>query len=301
MVTKIDAAELQRRLRADRRLALLDVLPEEYFNAQHLPGARRACVYEVTFLDQIKNLGLQPDDPVVLYGAGRGSLDSAVAAQKLERAGFTRLFDFRGGRAAWAEAGGAFEGSGAPVVAEPGSDPRTYSILAEKSTLEWIGRNLNTTHRGTLRLSGGQLTLRAGLLQSGSILLDLRSIENANLADPALRRLLEAHLKSDDFFDVEKYPSAQLLVRSASPLPDATPGRPNQVVTADLTIKDVTHPIEFPAIMSLGLDGTLTALAQLEIDRTRWNVLYGSGRFFQMLGQNLVNDAITLLAKIVAR
>src|ERR1041384_831653 len=301
MITKLDALELQRRLREDPRLALIDVLPEECFNAQHLPGARHACVYEVTFVDQIKNLGLQPADTLVLYGAGRGSLDSAVAAQKLQRAGFTQLFDFSGGRAAWAGAGGSFEGTGAPVVGQPGADLRSYAVAADKSTIEWVGRNLNSTHRGILRVSSGHLTLRAEVLQSGTILLDLRSLENTNLADPSLRRLLEAHLKSDDFFDVERFPSAQLLLRSASPLRDATPGTPNQIVTADLTIKDVTHPIEFPAIVSLSMEGALTALAQIDIDRTRWNVLYGSGRFFQMLGKHLVNDAITLFVKIVAQ
>jgi len=301
MITKLDATELQRRLREDRALALIDVLPEEFFNAQHLPGARRASVYEVTFLDQIKNLGLQPGGTLVLYGAGRGSLDSAVAAQKLQRAGFTRLFDFSGGRAAWAEAGGSFEGTGAPVAVQTGPDSRTYSVAAEKSAIEWVGRNLNSTHHGTLRVSRGHLSVRGGILQSGSIVLDLRSLENTNLADTALRRVLEAHLKSDDFFDVERFPSAQLLLHSAAPIPDATPGTPNQSVSADLTIKDVTHRIQFPAIVSLSMDGSLTALAQIEIDRTRWNVLYGSGRFFQMLGKHQVNDAITLFVKIVAQ
>ncbi len=300
MITKIGAAELQRCLGEDRRPALIDVLPEEYFNAQHLPGARRACVYEVTFLEQIRNLGIKPDDTVVLYGAGRGSLDSAVAAQKLEQAGFNRLLDFSGGRAAWAEAGGAFEGNGDSLDFQPGPEPRSYSVVAERCAIEWVGRNLNSTHRGTLRVASGRLTLRAGMVQSGSIILDLRSIENTDLPDPALRHLLEAHLKSDDFFDVERYPSAQLLLRSASPAPDATPGTPNQIIAADLKIKDVTRTIEFPAIISLGINGALTALAQLDIDRTRWNVLYGSGRFFQMLGKHLVNDAITVLVKIIA-
>jgi polyisoprenoid-binding protein YceI/rhodanese-related sulfurtransferase len=300
MITKIDSVELQRRLREDRDVALIDVLPEEYFNAQHLPRARRAGVYEVTFLDQIKTLGLKPDDTLVLYGAGRGSLDSAVAAQKLELAGFTRLMDFSGGRAAWAEAGGAFEGPGALLEAQFGPDLLAYSISIQKSAIEWIGRNLNSIHHGTLRVSSGSVSLRAGLLQSGTILLDMRSIENTSLPDPAYRPVLEAHLKSDDFFDVENFPSAKLVIRSAVARPGATPGMPSQTITADLTIKDITHAIEFPAIVALGTDGNLNALAQFDIDRTRWNVIYGSGRFFQMLGKNLVNDAITLLVKLVA-
>ena len=300
MITEIDAVELQRLLREDPRLIIIDVLGEEYFNPQHIPSARRACVYEVNFLDQIKNIGLQTNDPVVVYGAGPGSLDSVVAAEKLNRAGFTRIFDFSGGRAAWAEAGGAFEGNGVlPAAAQPASEVRTFSVDIDMSTIEWIGRNLNSTHRGNLRVSRGNLSLRTdGTFEGGNIMLDMNSLENTDIADPSLRQVLIAHLKSDDFFDVERFPAAELQVRSSSLLPKATPGSPNQHVTASLTVKNLTLPVEFPAIISLGADGTLTALAQLEIDRTRWGVLYGSGRFFRMLGKHLVNDAITLLVKI---
>ena len=128
----------------------------------------------------------------------------------------------------------------------------------------------------------------------------MHSIQNQSVEDPKLRPVLDSHLKSDDFFDVERYPTAELKLRSAKLLPDATPGAPNYEFTADLTIKDVSRPITFPAVVSLGEDGALTSVGQIEIDRTKWNVLYGSGRFFKMLGMHLVNDMITLLVKIVA-
>lgn len=301
MITKIDAAELQRRLREAQPLTLIDVLPEEVFKAQHLPGARNACVYEVTFLDQVKRIGVNPSDPLVVYGAGSGSLDSTVAAKKLDRAGFSQVFDFSGGRFAWAAAGGKFEGTGELPPDPPSPEDRTYSVDTGKSMVEWIGRNLNSTHRGTMRVANGQLRVRSGGLKSGDITVDVRSLENTDIPDPAMRRVLEAHLKSDDFFDVEMFPVAKLVIRSSSPLPDATPGSPNQQVRADLTIKDVTHPIEFPAIISGSADRSLIGVAELEIDRTRWNVRYGSGRFFKMLGKHLVNDPILLLMKVVAR
>lgn len=301
MTTKIDAPTLQARLREHSDTPLIDVLPEEYFAAQHLPGARRACVYEVDFLEQIQRLGISHDDEVVLYGAGDGSLDSAVAAEKLEGAGFTRLVVFSGGRAEWKSAGGIFEGtaSSAPVAATP--EDRTYLIDPATSTVEWIGRNLGSTHRGLVNVARGELSLRNGQLSTGRIDLDMRSISNSNLDDPTLRKVLEAHLKSDDFFDVERFPTATLALQSASPIPGATPGAPNFTLTANLTIKGITHSIEFPAIIAIGSDAVITSIAQLEIDRTRWNVIYGSGRFFKMLGKHLVNDAITLLVKIVAR
>src|ERR1043166_994900 len=158
MAAILTISELQRWMNEQRRFTLIDVLPEKYFNAQRLPGARRATVYEVTFLDQIKALGIRREDkePLVLYGAGEGSLDSAVAAEKLERAGFLQpIYDFRGGRAEWAQAGGSFEGDGAlPTVPRLPEDKR-YVINPDKSILEWIWRNLNTTHRCTIRIGRG--------------------------------------------------------------------------------------------------------------------------------------------------
>jgi rhodanese-related sulfurtransferase len=300
MISELDVSELQSWLSDGRRFALVDVLPEEYFEPRHLPGAKRACVYEVDFLEQIRNLGLATDDVIVLYGAGRGSLDSAVAAEKLARAGFTRVHAFTGGRAAWAEAGGKFEGGGREPQAStaPGDGVRT--VNSELSTIEWIGRNMNSTHRGTVRVARGSITVRDGGLSGGAISIDMNSITNTDIEDAVLRQLIEAHLKSDDFFDVERFPTAELVIESAVPVAGATPGSTNYNVAGRLTVKDANHGIEFPAIISAGSDGVLTAVAQIEIDRTRWNVLYGSGRLFRMLGKHLVNDMITLLVKIVA-
>ena len=300
-MSELDAPELQRWLRSGRRFTLVDVLPREYFEPRHLPGAKGACVFEVTFLEQIRDLGLAADDVIVLYGAGHGSLDSAVAAEKLARAGFTRVHVFRGGRAAWAEADGGFEGSGAepPAPAMPANGVR--AVNAESSTIEWFGRNMNTTHRGTIRIARGSITVRDGSPSAGHISIDMSSITNTDIEDPALRHLLEAHLKSDDFFDVARFPIAELVIETAMREAGATPGAPNYRVAGRLTVKDVDHGIEFPAIISAGSDGALTAVAQIEIDRTHWNVLYGSGRFFQMLGKHLVNDVVSLLVKAVAK
>ena len=300
MTAQIDSSELQNWMREARKFTLVDVLTEECFSAQRLPGARRASVFEVSFLEQIAALAIGPEEPLVLYGAGGDSLDSAVAAEKLERAGFRNLFVFRGGRAEWAQISGTFEGDGRLPSIPDAPEDRTYLVNPNRSSIEWIGRNLNSTHRGTIRIGSGQITVAEGRLAEGHVVLDMRSIENVDLVDPMLRELLEKHLKSDDFFDVERYPTAELFITSVNRFPDEAPGTPNCEITARLTMKAISRPLSFPAIVALGEDGALTAIAQIEIDRTEWNVLYGSGRFFQMLGRHLVNDAVTLLVKIVA-
>ena len=237
---------------------------------------------------------------MVLYGAGADSLDSAVAADKLGRAGFLQIFDYRGGRTAWAQGGGQFEGDG-PLPPAPSSPEDTiYTVNPEKSRFEWMGCNLASTHRGTIRIASGQINLEKGQLSGGSFTLDMSSIQNTDLTDPDLRKMLENHLLSDDFFDADRYPTAVLEIRRAELLPNPTPGAPNHTITAELTLKDVSREIQFPAVVAVGEDGTLIANAQVEIDRTQWNVIYGSGRFFRMLGKHLVNDSVTLNITLVA-
>ena len=301
MSNSLNLTELQSWAHESRPFALLDVLTPEAFVERHLPGARNACVYEVDFLDQVVKLGLGHDDSIVVYGSGPDSLESATAAEKLDRAGYKRVFDFRGGRAEWEKSGGRFEGSGKATSSPRAPADRECVVDVSKSTVEWIGRSLTSTHRGSVRLSEGRISVSGGSLSGGRIILDMQSIENTDLDDPGMRRLLEHHLKSDDFFDVERFPTAELVLLSASPINDSMPGSTNFRFVADLTVKGATRPIQFPGIVAESEDGTITAIAQMEIDRTRWNVLYGSGRFYRMLGKHLVNDSITLLVKVVTK
>ena len=105
MSALLKISELRNWLHEGKDFTLIDVLTEEAFAERHLPGARKACVYEVDFLDQVAKLGIQRDHSLVVYGSGPDSLESATAAEKLDRAGFTQVFDFRGGRAEWEKAG----------------------------------------------------------------------------------------------------------------------------------------------------------------------------------------------------
>jgi polyisoprenoid-binding protein YceI len=105
---------------------------------------------------------------------------------------------------------------------------------------------------------------------------------------------LEGHLKSDDFFGVEKYPTSTLVVTKT-----VSKGEGQYAVTADLTIKGITHPINFDAVLKLGSDRA-TVTADLKIDRTLYDVRYGSGKFFDDLGDKTIDDIFELNVKIVA-
>ncbi|MBV9642491.1 MAG: YceI family protein [Verrucomicrobia bacterium] len=107
------------------------------------------------------------------------------------------------------------------------------------------------------------------------------------------------HFKSGDFFEVERYPEALFVTTSARRIDGASLGEPNLEVTGDLTLKSISAPLTFRAAAGVTLDGKAAAQAVLSFDRTRWNVLYGLGRFFQRVGMHLVNDLVDLEITIV--
>jgi len=129
--------------------------------------------------------------------------------------------------------------------------------------------------------------------------IDMKSISNVDLQGADFRNLLISHLLSEDFFEVSRYPSAEATLKGWRPIPDSTPGTANYEIDALLTIKGITHTVRFAALIVPQADG-IKAQATLDIDRTAWNVTYGSGKFFERLGMHLVNDIITLEFFLVA-
>ena len=140
-----------------------------------------------------------------------------------------------------------------------------------------------------------------GLPASGRFTLDMDTITDLDLEDEGWRGMLHRHLKSDDFFDVERYPEAAFELRGAAAIDGATAGTPNVKIDGALTLKETTRTISFPAIVAAQEDGSLKAQAAFDFDRTLWGVCYGSGRLYERLGMHLVNDLISVEIFLVAR
>ncbi len=282
---------------------LVDVLIPEHFIRRHIPGAKNACVYQVVFLDTMA--GLVPDKatPIIVYGAGEGSHDARVAAEKLIRAGYADVSAFPGGLAAWAEAGHALEGEAAGVFDPPfpafAPQPRPYTLVPEKSGILWLGRNRNISHYGTLSLSAAEVDFTGP--PTGFIEIDMRTIRNLNLAGDPLQTVLEAHLASDDFFFTSVFPLARFTLRRAEPIPGAPATLPNYHVAGELRLRGITRAIEFPAHFQPLDDGLVGLQTALEFDRTQWGAIYGSARFFKHLGMHAVYDIIGVEARVVLR
>ena len=166
-INSITPAALSEAIGQGKNMCLIDTLPEDHFQQVHLPGSGNACVYQVTFLDQVSKITEDPEAEIVLYGSSPRSLDSRIAAEKLQRAGYRRIAVLQGGLEAWREAGQPLEGSAVQSFLDPCtlvSLPSGRFVLeVQQSTVGWIGRNRNTSHFGTVRCSSGRLDSRGGL------------------------------------------------------------------------------------------------------------------------------------------
>jgi len=278
---------------------LIHVLPEEHFARQHLPGAVNACVYEMVFLTKVAECVPGKAAPIIVYGAGAPSLDSSVAAEKLVKAGYTDVCDFRGGLTEWLQNGFAAEGTG--LGGDSARPDGVFNIDVETSVVRWTGRNLFNHHHGTIKLAGGRIEVRDGVLQSARFTIDMNSIGNEDLVDPGHNALLIRHLRDGDFFAVDRFPTAEFVCERAEPLPACTEGTPNYALHGFMMLRGVTRLLSFPAVIAAADADHLTGQAQFEIDRTQFGSLYGSGRLFAFLGKHVVNDHIHLHLLMQAR
>ena len=111
---------------------------------------------------------------------------------------------------------------------------------------------------------------------------------------------LVGHLKSDDFFSVEKFKTATFKIKSVKPLAVAGEGKANQTITGDLTIKGITHEITFPVMVSFK-NGKMVAIGEATVDRSKFDVRYGSPSFFENIGDKAIYDDFTLNFKLAAK
>ena len=295
MKPRVTAEELIALRKSGEKIVLIDTHPPEYFEQSHLPGACNACVYEMAFLDRVAGIVTSLDTPIVVYGSSDRSQAGAVACRKLTEAGYLNVRELAGGLETWQIAGIGLEpGSAGFLEAKPVLRDGAYRLDTTASRLEWIGRNLNNRHYGIISITEGALEIRGGLISEGFVTLDMNSIVNRDLQDENYNRMLISHLKSDDFFHVQRYPTATFRLSSSEIIPEAAPGSPGQIVTGSLELKGQSNQLSFPAEIVAQENGQIKTHAALDIDRTRWGVLYGSGRFFEKLGMHLVSDTISI-------
>lgn len=160
---------------------------------------------------------------------------------------------------------------------------QSKKVDASKSSIHWVGKKVTGQHEGTVNIQSGNLIFKGKKLTGGSFVVDMTSLTATDLTGDYLGKL-NGHLKSEDFFGTEKYTTSKLVFKKIAAKANGV-----YTVTADLTIKDVTAPVTF----DITVNGN-TAKAALKIDRTKYGIKYGSGSFFDNLGDKTINDEFEL-------
>ena len=169
--------------------------------------------------------------------------------------------------------------------------PVAYTVDAAKSTITWVGKKVTGSHNGTIALQSGTLNVDGKKVTGGTFTIDMNSIKDA---DGSAK--LEGHLKADDFFGTTKFPTSTFVITKV-----AGSGA-NVTVTGNLTIKGITKPLSFPATVTVNADGTASALAgKIVVDRTKYDIKYGSKSFFDSIGDKAIDDNFELAVKLVAK
>ncbi len=170
-----------------------------------------------------------------------------------------------------------------------------FKVVAAQSNLDWIGRKVTGSHNGTVGIKEGTLVTNDGKLISGKFIIDTTTIKVLDITDPATNAQFAGHLASNDFFASENYAEALFVITSVEPR-----GKSNCGINGDLTIKGITHPIVFNAMVYV-IDNMLIASGQIIIDRTLYGMRFRSGNYFKNLGDALIYDEFELNVSITAK
>ena len=152
----------------------------------------------------------------------------------------------------------------------------TIILNRKTSSLEWKGglKVINNNHSGNLKLKSGNIYLNEGNKISGNIVINMMSITNIDLPD-SKKEYLIGHLRSQDFFDVERFPKASFKINSSKILEKQSDGKYNMEISGDLTIKSITKPIIFTALIDLKSD-IKSATGTMKFNRIDFGVQYRS-------------------------
>jgi polyisoprenoid-binding protein YceI len=158
------------------------------------------------------------------------------------------------------------------------------SINVTKSTIKWTGKKLLGQHEGLINVKNGFLKLENNKIVGGDFTIDMNSLSCTDLEDASYNKKLVGHLKSDDFFGVAKFPEASFKITSATEF-----NKNKASISGKLTIKGKTQPITFEIEKNKN-----SFSCKMDIDRSKFDVRYGSTSFFDSLGDKAIYDIFTL-------
>jgi polyisoprenoid-binding protein YceI len=161
-----------------------------------------------------------------------------------------------------------------------------YTVAADASEVVWIGRKVTGEHRGNISIADGKFRVSNGVISGGTLTMDMTSMTNTDLDAENGANLL-GHLASADFFDTANFPTATFEIKSFAP------SEIGGTMKGMLTIKGITQPQSFEVTAS-STDGGMDIRGMMKIDRTAFDIKYGSGSFFENLGDKAIDDLFEL-------
>jgi polyisoprenoid-binding protein YceI len=170
----------------------------------------------------------------------------------------------------------------------------TYTVDAKTTSATWVGKKVTGQHSGGISISKGSIISDGKTITGGTFEIDMNSITCTDITDPEWSNKLVGHLKNDDFFSVSKNPTAKFEIIKAT-LKEGN----NYDVTGKLTIKGITNEVTFPAMIKMD-SKTLVTVAKIMIDRTKFDIKYGSASFIEGIGDKAISDEFELNVNLVA-
>ncbi len=175
-----------------------------------------------------------------------------------------------------------------------------YTVQPLTSKVAWMARKVTGLHYGTLRIKGGEIYVLDYVFVGGHVEVDMQKLVVLDLTDPDENQRLSDHLRSGDFFAVNEHPVAGFRFRYLEKFPATDEEGNNFKIVGDLSIKNITHTIAFNAFIDHDQE-TISVVADFDLDRTLWDIRYRSGRFFDQLGDNMIDDLFNVKLEIIAR
>lgn len=165
-----------------------------------------------------------------------------------------------------------------------------FKVDTEKSSINWTGRKVTGQHSGNIKIANGQLVYTKKTLKSGSFVIDMTSLTCSD------SEKVQNHLKTDDFFSVEKNPVSKFVITKV-----ANAGTDRVNITGDLTIKGITQPLTFPATVKRQGDAIVAVAKGVKVNRVKYDIKYRSLAFFSNIGDKAINDEFELDVNLLAR
>jgi polyisoprenoid-binding protein YceI len=187
--------------------------------------------------------------------------------------------------------------SAAKKKKEASNAPKTevLSVSPSASKITWEATKITkATHTGEVNVKSGKLMATGDKLMGGEFEIDMTSLRNTDLTDAGMKKKLEDHLRSEDFFSVDKFPTSKFVITKV----EEKDGK--QQITGDLSIKGKSAVVSFPADVKVS-PTTIEAKGRVTVDRTKYNVRYNSAKFFSNLGDKVINDEFIVDVDIKAQ